>query len=192
MWCARVGFGSSGHQEPQCDRGGKRHMLSRDNQSGFKLQWDQVRGKVKLNRIRRTALQDDTCRTKRLWAVCVAALIATTPAYGASGQAGFVCTETVATITNGSATPVHQTWANAMMVFDFDRKLVFHGDGSESYPIHKVRDDVITWKSEGGDLRGFFNRRTLEAGEFDSRSGTLTHRAYACRLNTYLSFDLKP
>jgi hypothetical protein len=29
----------------------------------------------------------------------------------------------------------------------------------------------------------------LEAGEFSRGSGTLTHRAYACRLTSYLSFD---
>ena len=170
--------------------GGKRHMHSRDNPSSFKLQW--IRGKVKLNRVRRTAHPDDTCRSKRFWAVCVAALIATTPVFAASGQAGFVCSETGATITNGSATPVHQAWADAMIVFDFDRMLVFHGDGSERYPIHKLSDRVITWRSDNGDLKGFLNRRTLEAGEFDRRSGALTHRAYACRLTSYLNFDLKP
>jgi hypothetical protein len=76
-----------------------------------------------------------------------------------------------------------------MMVFDFDRKLVFPGDGSESYPIRKITDRVITWQSETGDLKGFLSRGTLEAGEFHRGSGTLTHRAYACRLTSYLSFD---
>ena len=79
-----------------------------------------------------------------------------------------------------------------MMVFDFDRRLVFHGDGSESYPMHKITDRVITWKSEDGDLKGFFSRSTLEAGEFYSRNGTLTQRAYACRLTSYLNFDPRP
>ena len=90
---------------------------------------------------------------------------------------------------DGTVTPVHQAWAEAMMVFDFDRKLVFPGDGSESYPIRKITDRVITWQSETGDLKGFLSRGTLEAGEFRRGSGTLTHRAYACRLTSYLSFD---
>ena len=167
-------------------------MPSQEDQSGLKLHSNQFTGKVRLNRRKRMAHQDETCRTKRFWAATLAALIGHTPAYAASGQVGFECSETAATITNGSATPVHQVWANSMMVFDFDRKRVFHGDGSESYPIQKVRDEVITWKSEEGGLRGFFNRRTLEAGEFDRRSGALTHRAYACRLTSYLSFNLKP
>ena len=63
------------------------------------------------------------------------------------------------------------------------------GDGSESYPTRKITDRVITWQSETGDLKGFLSRGTLEAGEFRRGSGTLTHRAYACRLTSYLSFD---
>ena len=156
-------------------------MASREDQSGFKL-----------NSIKGTARQDNTCRKRRFWVALLAALMGHMPAYGASGQAGFVCSETAVTTANASATPVHQAWPDAMLVFDFDRKLIFHGDGSESYPLHKVRDDVITWRSESGELKGFFNRRTLEAGEFHSRSGALTHRAYGCRLHSYLSLDLKP
>ena len=125
-------------------------------------------------------------------AVCLAALLAHTPAEAASGQAGFVCTETAATIRDGNAAPVHQAWAEAMMVFDFDRMLVFHGDGSERYPIHKVTDRVITWRSEDGDLKGFFSRSALEAGEFFRQGDTLTQRTYACRMTSYLSFALRP
>src|SRR5215217_4743284 len=129
---------------------------------------------------------------KQFWAACLTALIGHTPAYAASGQAGFICSETGSTLAHGSDAPAHQTWAEAMMVFDFDRMLVFHGDGSESYPMHKITDRVITWKSEDGDLKGFFSRSTLEAGEFYSRNGTLTQRAYACRLTSYLNFDPRP
>ena len=88
---------------------------------------------------------------KWLWAVWLTALIGHTPD-AASGQAGFTCSETVTIAVDGTVTPVHQAWAEAMMVFDFDRKLVFPGDGSESYPIRKITDRVITWQSETGDL----------------------------------------
>ena len=79
-----------------------------------------------------------------------------------------------------------------MMVFDFDRKLVLHGDGSERYPIRKITDRVITWQSETGDLKGYFSRSTLEAGEVYRQDGTWTQRTYACRANFYLSFAAKP
>src|SRR5215210_6926924 len=129
---------------------------------------------------------------KWFWAVCLVLLISSTPADAASGQVGLVCTEVAATTASGRNTPVSQTWAEAAIVFDLDRKRVFHGDGSESYSIHKVTDRVITWRSDGGNLKGFFSRATLEAGEFYRHSGTLTHRAYMCRLNSYLNFDLEP
>ena len=127
-----------------------------------------------------------------LWAFSLAALIGPTPAEAASGQAGFVCTQAAATIKDGSTTPVDQAWADAMMVFDFDRKLVFHGDGSERYPIRKITDRVITWQSETGALKGFFSRATLEAGEVSRQDGTWTQRTYACRANFYLSFAAQP
>jgi hypothetical protein len=127
-----------------------------------------------------------------LWAVSLAALIGPTPAQAASGQAGFVCTQAAATLKDGSTTPVDQAWADALMVFDFDRKLVFHGDGSERYPIRKITDRVITWQSETGALKGFFSRATLEAGEVYRQDGLLTQRTYACRANFYLSFAAKP
>jgi len=129
---------------------------------------------------------------KWFWAVYLTALIGYTPADAASGQAGFVCSGTAATIVDGRDTPVYRAWTEAMMVLDFDRRLVFHGDGSEHYPIHKVTDRVITWRSEDGDLKGFFSRGTLEAGEFYSSAGTLTHRAYSCRMTSYLNFNLRP
>ena len=167
-------------------------MTSREDQSGSKLQVNRTKGKLKLSRIMGTAHQDGGRRMERFWAVCLTALIGHTPAYGASGQAGFVCRETATTITSESTTPVYQVRADATIVFDFDRRLVFHGDGSERHPIHKITDRVITWRSEDGDLKGFFNRSTLEVGEFYRGPGSLTHRAYACRLTSYLSFDPKP
>jgi hypothetical protein len=129
---------------------------------------------------------------KRFTVVPVVALLGHTPADASSGQLGLVCTETAAITASGRNTPVSQTWAEAAIVFDLDRRRVFHGDGSESYPIHKVTDRVITWRSDDGNLKGFFSRATLEAGEFYRHSGTLTHRAYMCRLNSYLNLDLKP
>jgi hypothetical protein len=129
---------------------------------------------------------------KWFWAVCLVALIGSTPADAASGQVSLICTETAATTASGSHTQVLRVSGDAAIVVDFDRRLVSHGDGSERYPIHKITDGVITWRSQDGDLKGFFSRNTLEAGEFYRHSGTLTHRAYACRLHSYLNFDLQP
>jgi hypothetical protein len=129
---------------------------------------------------------------KWFWAVCLVVLISSTPADAASGQVSLICTETAATTASGRHTPVLRVSGEAAIVVDFDRRLVSHGDGSEWYPIHKITDAVVTWRSEDGDLKGFFSRTTLEAGEFYRHSGTLIHRAYACRLHSYLDFNLKP
>src|SRR3954451_4903013 len=113
---------------------------------------------------------------KWLWAVWLMALIGYTPADAASGQAGFTCSETVTTAADGTVTPVHQAWAEAMMVFDFDRKLGFPGRGTGSYPIRKIAHRRITWQSEHGGLKPILTRGTLKAGDFRLGSSTLAHR----------------
>ena len=167
-------------------------MPSREDQRGLMRAWNQTTRAGRPDQAPSSAHPDSTGRPKWLWAISLAALIGPTPAEAASGQAGFVCTEAAATIKDGSTTPVDQGWADAMMVFDFDRKQVFHGDGSERYPIRKITDRVITWQSETGDLKGFFSRATLEAGEVSRQDGLLTQRTYACRANFYLSFAAQP
>jgi hypothetical protein len=112
---------------------------------------------------------------KRFTVVPVVALLGHTPADASSGQVGLVCTEVAATTASGRHTPVLRVSGEAALVVDFDRRLVSHGDGSEWYPIHKITDGVVTWRSQDGDLKGFFSRSTLEAGEFYRHSGTLIH-----------------
>ena len=167
-------------------------MPSREHQSGLMRACNQTTREERPDHAPSSAHPDSTGWQKWLWALSLAALIGPTPAEAASGQAGFVCTEAAATIKDGSTTPVDQGWADALMVVDFDRKLVFHGDGSERYPIRKITDRVITWQSETGALKGFFSRATLEAGEVSRQDGTWTQRTYACRANFYLSFAAQP
>ena len=167
-------------------------MPSREHHSGLMRPCNQTTRGWRQDEGPSSAHPNSTGWQRWLWAFSLAALIGPTPAEAASGQAGFVCTQAAATIKDGSTTPVDQGWADAMMVFDFDRKQVFHGDGSERYPIRKITDRVITWQSETGALKGFFSRATLEAGEVYRQDGTLTQRTYACRANFYLSFAAKP
>src|SRR5689334_4027506 len=105
-------------------------MPSREHQSGRMRAWNPTTREGRPGLAPSSAHHDSTGWRRRLWALSLAALIGPTPAQAASGQAGFVCTEAAATIKDGNTTPVDQGWAEAMMVFDFDRKLVFHGDGS--------------------------------------------------------------
>ena len=167
-------------------------MPSREHHSGLMRAQSQITREERPGLAPSSVRQDSMGWPQWLWALSLAALIGPTPAGAASGQAGFVCTEAAATIKDGSTTPVDQAWADALMVFDFDRKLVFHGDGSERYPIRKITDRVITWQSETGALKGFFSRATLEAGEVYRQDGLLTQRTYACRANYYLSFAAQP
>jgi hypothetical protein len=167
-------------------------MPSREHHSGRMRARSQTTPEERPDQAPSSVRQDSMGWPKWLWALSLAALIGPTPAEAASGQAGFVCTQAAATLKDGSTTPVDQAWADALMVFDFDRKLVFHGDGSERYPIRKITDRVITWQSETGALKGFFSRATLEAGEVYRQDGLLTQRTYACRANFYLSFAAQP
>ena len=167
-------------------------MPSREHHSGCLCACNQSSREGRQDEGSSPAHPDSTGRPQRLWALSLAALIGPTPAEAASGLAGFVCTQAAATLKDGSTTPVDQAWADAMRVFDFDRKLVFHGDGAERYPIRKITDRVITWQSETGALKGFFSRATLEAGEVYRQDGLLTQRTYSCRANFYLSFAAKP
>ena len=167
-------------------------MPSREHHSGLMRPQSQTTREERPDQAPSSAHPNSMGWPQWLWAVSLAALIGPTPAQAASGQAGFVCTQAAATIKDGNTTPVDQAWTEAMMVFDFDRKLVLHGDGSERYPIRKITDRVITWQSEAGDLKGFFSRATLEAGEVSRQDGTWTQRTYACRANFYLSFAAKP
>ena len=115
-------------------------------------------------------------------------MIGHTPAQAASGQAEFVCSESAATILRGSTTPVYQTRAEAVMVFDFDRKLVLHGEGSERYPIRKVEArEIAALRLPRDHAVPDRWRRPIY-----SPVGALTHRAYTCQLASYLRIDIEP
>jgi hypothetical protein len=129
---------------------------------------------------------------KQFWTCAVLALLAPGPASAASGQLGFVCSGRTTLTRSGSDTSAYKTWDEAALVFDFDRRLVFHEDGAEGYPISDITRRAITWTSPDRGLEGRLNRLTLEAEEVRSQAGTLARNTYACRLTSYLDFRTKP
>ena len=72
-----------------------------------------------------------------------------------------------------------------MLIFDFDRGLVFHDRAAEGTPIRAVKKALISWKSDDGTRAGYLNRATLQAGETGATAGT----TYACRVYAQLRFD---
>ena len=72
-----------------------------------------------------------------------------------------------------------------MLIFDFDRWLVFHNGAAEGTPIRTMKRALITWKSDDGTCAGYLNRATLQAGE----TGAAASTAYACRVYAQLRFD---
>src|SRR6185312_4246267 len=73
----------------------------------------------------------------------------------------------------------------AVLIFDFDRRLVFHDRVAEGTPIRAIKKALITWKSDDGTRAGYLNRGTLQAGE----KGATTMTTYACRVYAQLQFD---
>ena len=116
------------------------------------------------------------------WALAAGCLVALAPARAASGQLILSCQgQETASEGTGAGRPGDE----AVLIFDFDRGLVFHDRAAEGTPIRAVKKALITWKSDDGTWAGYLNRATLQAGE----TGATASTAYACRVYAQLRFD---
>ena len=116
------------------------------------------------------------------WALAAGCLVAPALAFAASGQLILSCKgQETASEGTGTGRPVDE----AVLIFDFDRRLVFHDRAAEGIPIRAVKKALITWKSDDGTWAGYLNRATLQAGE----TGAAASTAYACRVYAQLRFD---
>ena len=116
------------------------------------------------------------------WALAAGSLVAPALASAASGQLILSCQwQETAIDGKGAGKPVD----DAVLIFDFDRRLVFHDRAAEGIPIRAVKKALITWKSDDGTWAGYLNRATLQAGE----TGATASTAYACRVYAQLRFD---
>ena len=81
------------------------------------------------------------------WAFAAGCLVAPAPARAASGQLILSCQgQETASEGKGAGRPVD----DAVLIFDFDRRLVFHDRAAEDTPIRVVKRSLITWKSNDG------------------------------------------
>jgi len=115
------------------------------------------------------------------WALVAGCLLAPAPAYPASGQLVLACKDQA---TPRNVQGVHRTSDEALLVFDFDRALLFHDRTAGGTPIDAIKKYFITWKSNDGTRAGYLNRVTPEAVEQDLTAKT----TYACALYAQLSF----
>ena len=116
------------------------------------------------------------------WALAAGSLVAPDLAFAARGQLILSCKgQETASEGTGAGRPVGE----AVLIFDFDRGLVFHDRAAEGTPIRAVKKSLITWKSDDGTRAGYLNRATLQAGE----TGAAASTAYACRVYAQLRFD---
>ena len=116
------------------------------------------------------------------WALAAGCLVAPALASAASGQLILSCQgQETASEGTGAGRPGDE----AVLIFDFDRGLVFHDRAAEGTPIRAVKKSLITWKSDDGTRAGYLNRATLQAGE----TGAAASTAYACRVYAQLRFD---
>jgi len=118
---------------------------------------------------------------RHAWALAAGCLLAPAPAHPASGQLILSCKD--------EATPRNRHGASrtsdeALLVFDFDRDMLFGDRAARGTPIDAVKKFFITWKSDDGTRAGYLNRVTLEAVEQVGIAKT----AYACALYAQLSF----
>ena len=116
-----------------------------------------------------------------VWALAAGCLVGPVPAYPASGQLVLACRDQA---TSRSVQGVGRTSDEALLVFDFDRDLLFHDRAARGTPIDAIKKYFITWKSDDGTRAGYLNRVTLEAVEHDGTAQT----TYACALYAHLSF----
>ena len=101
------------------------------------------------------------------WALALAAgcLVAPALAFAARGQLILSCKgQETASEGTGAGRPVGE----AVLIFDFDRGLVFHDRAAEGTPIRAVKKALITWKSDDGTRAGH------------SRSGEQKQQSRAC------------
>ena len=89
-------------------------------------------------------------------------LLAAAPAHSASGQLVLACRDQA---TSRGVQGVGRTSDDALLVFDFDRALLFHDRTAGGTPIDAIKKYFITWKSDDGTRAGYLNRVTLEAVE---------------------------
>ena len=112
------------------------------------------------------------------WALAAGCLLAPAPA---SGQLVLACKDEA---TSRNMQEASRTNDEALLVFDFDRALLFHDRTAGGTPIDAIKKYFITWKSHDGTRAGYLNRVTLEAVEQDG----IAKAAYACVLYAQLSF----
>ena len=115
------------------------------------------------------------------WALAAGYLLAPALAHPASGQLVLACKDQA---TPRNVQGVHRTGDDALLVFDFDRDLLFHDRAARGTRIDAIKKYFITWKSDDGTRAGYLNRVTLEAVEQDVTAKT----TYACALYAQLSF----
>ena len=115
------------------------------------------------------------------WALAAGCLLAPTPAHPASGQLVLACKDDV---TSRNVQGASRTSDDALLVFDFDRAMLFHDRTAGGTPIDAIKKYFITWKSDDGTRAGYLNRVTLEAVEQDG----IAKAAYTCALYVQLSF----
>ena len=117
-----------------------------------------------------------------VWALAAGGLLlASAPAHSASGQLVLSCKDEA---TSRNMQGASRTSDEALLVFDFDRAMLFHDRTAGGTPIEAIKKYFITWKSDDGRRAGYLNRVTLEAVEQDLTAKT----TYACALYAQLSF----
>ena len=114
------------------------------------------------------------------WIIVIIGLVAPLPGYAASGQLVLACRGETVVQAQGAKRE------DALLVFDFDRGLVFHDGAAEGHPIRYIKKFFITWKSADGSREGYLNRLTLEAAELQDSGSVKT--TYLCELHAQLTF----
>ena len=96
------------------------------------------------------------------WALAAECLVTPTLGFAASCRLILSCEgRGTASEGKGAGRPVD----GAMLIFDFDRGLVFHDRATEGISIRTIKRSLITWESDDGTRTDYLNRVTLEAGE---------------------------
>jgi hypothetical protein len=108
-------------------------------------------------------------------------LLASVPAYSASGQLVLACKNKAGA---ANVQDFARRLEDVFLIFDFDRDLLFNDRAIGNAPITGIKKFFITWKSDDGTRSGYLNRVTLDAVEQDGPAQT----AYACALYAQLSF----
>jgi hypothetical protein len=88
---------------------------------------------------------------------------------------------------------LHKPTSDALLVFDFDRRLIFPDGAAEGSPISSIKKFFITWKSEDGTREGYLNRLTLQAEEMQRSVSASVKTTFVCEMHAQLMFkDLRP